>query len=434
MTSSATHSLAASAGLRLAKYSLGVGDRFAHQARAQLRACVMAAQRGVEIIPVWNKSNREHLIVGSKPGSVRAAAEKAVRELAWTRPFHVDADHINLDTVDGFLPSCDFYTLDVAYAIGKPPQRSAIGAFIGGHPELLRPLELQDRGFSRQLSREELAEIATKYLFATQEAGRIYRHIEGALGMGAFITEVSMDETDNPQSPAELLVILAALSDEGIPLQTIAPKFAGRFNKGVDYVGDVAQFEVEFRSDLAVIAHAIQVYGLPAQLKLSIHSGSDKFSIYPAIRRTLRDTGAGVHVKTAGTTWLEELVGLAEAGGDGLGLAKEIYAEAHAHREELCAPYATVIDISAGRLPSPQQVNGWSSPQFANALRHDPKCPEYNSDFRQLLHVGYKVAAKLGQRYLDMLVACEDSISRNVIANLYERHITPIFLAGDASA
>ncbi|MBZ5629127.1 MAG: tagaturonate epimerase family protein [Acidobacteriia bacterium] len=434
MTSSATHSLAFSAGLRLAKYSLGVGDRFAHQARAQLRACLMAAQRGVEIVPVWNKSNREHLIVGSRPGSVRAAAEKAVRELGWTGPFHVDADHINLDTVDGFLQSSDFYTLDVAYAIGRPPQPSKIDAFIDGHPELLRPMELQGRGFSRQLSPQGLAEIATKYLFATQEAGRIYRHIESALGPGAFITEVSMDETDTPQSPAELLVILAALSDEGVPLQTIAPKFTGRFNKGVDYVGDVSQFEVEFRSDLAVIAHAIDAYGLPAQLKLSIHSGSDKFSIYPAIRRALRDTGAGVHVKTAGTTWLEELVGLAEAGGDGLALAKEIYAEAHAHRDELCAPYAAVIDIGAEKLPSPLQVNGWSSRQYADALRHDPKCPEYNSDFRQLLHVGYKVAAKLGQRYLDMLVACEDSISRNVIANLYQRHITPIFLAGDASA
>ena len=433
MTSSATQPLASSAGLRLARYSVGVGDRFAHQARAQLRACLMATQRGVEIVPVWNKSNREHLIVGSKPESVRAAAEIAVRELGWTKPFHVDADHINLDTVDGFLPTSDFYTLDVAYAIGKPPHPSAIDAFIGGHPELLRPIELQGCGFN-QLSRESLAAIATKYLFATQEAGLIYRHIESALGTGAFITEVSMDETDTPQTPAELLVILAALSDEGIPLQTIAPKFTGRFNKGVDYVGDVAQFEVEFRADIAVIAHAIGVYGLPAQLKLSVHSGSDKFSIYPAIRRALRDTGAGVHVKTAGTTWLEELVGLAEAGGDGLALAKEIYAAAYAHRDELCAPYAAVIDISAERLPAPQEVSGWSSRQFADALRHDPRCPEYNPDLRQLLHVGYKVAAKLGRRYLDMLVACEDSISRNVIANLYERHLTPFFLAEDASA
>ena len=93
-------------------------------------------------------------------------------------------------------------------------------------------------------------------------------------------------------------------------LQTIAPKFTGRFNKGVDYVGDLAQFEKEFNDDLAVIAHAIAQYGLPNNLKLSVHSGSDKFSIYPIIGNALRRTGAGVHVKTAGTTWLEELIGL----------------------------------------------------------------------------------------------------------------------------
>ena len=119
-----------------------------------------------------------------------------------------------------------------------------------------------------------------------------------------------------------MLLILAAISDEGIPIQTIAPKFTGRFNKGVDYFGDVAQFETEFRSDVAMIAHAVRAYGLPANLKLSVHSGSDKFSIYASIRRTIRDTGAGVHVKTAGTTWLEEVIGLAEAGGEGLALAK----------------------------------------------------------------------------------------------------------------
>jgi putative heme-binding domain-containing protein len=125
-----------------------------------------------------------------------------------------------------------------------------------------------------------------------------------------------MDETDSPQTPAELLIILAALSDQHVPIQTIAPKFTGRFNKGVDYVGDVAQFEKEFNDDLAVIAHAIKHFGLPETLKLSVHSGSDKFSIYPAIRRALQRSGAGLHVKTAGTNWLEELIGLAEAGGD----------------------------------------------------------------------------------------------------------------------
>src|SRR6266567_1630808 len=87
--------------------------------------------------------------------------------------------------------------------------------------------------------------IAGKYLHAVQEAGRIYRHIAAAKGEGQFITEVSMDETDSPQTPPELLVILAAVADEKIPIQTIAPKFTGRFNKGVDYAGDTAQFAAE---------------------------------------------------------------------------------------------------------------------------------------------------------------------------------------------
>ena len=415
--------------LQLAKYSVGVGDRFAHQAKAQLHACVLTGQQGVEVIPVWNKSNREHLVVGSNPGSVRSAAEAAVRELGWTRPFHVDADHINLETVDGYLESSDFFTIDVAAMIGKPAPPADVEGFLERHPEFQKPIEFPGSARPLEISREAVTQIAGKYLFAVSEAARIYRRIEAAKGKGSFITEVSMDETDSPQTPGELLVILAALADEGVPLQTIAPKFTGRFNKGVDYAGDPAQFESEFRCDVAVIAHAVRAYNLPATLKLSVHSGSDKFSIYPAIRRAVRDLGAGVHVKTAGTTWLEELIGLAEAGGDGLALAKEIYVEAFAHRDELCAPYATVIDIDAGRLPAPGDVQAWSSSQYVNALRHDPKCAEYNSSFRQLLHVGYKVAAKLGQRYLDMLDACEQSIARNVTTNLYERHLKPIFLA-----
>ncbi len=168
---------------------------------------------------------------------------------------------------------------------------------------------------------------------------------------------------------------------------------------------------------------------MPANLKLSVHSGSDKFSIYASIRRTIRDTGAGVHVKTAGTTWLEEVIGLAEAGGEGLALAREIYADAYAHREELCAPYAAVIDIDPRELPAPETVNIWNSNRYTKALRHDQGCWEYNPSFRQLIHVGYKVAAKMGKRYLDMLDRCEDSISRNVTTNLYERHLKPIFLA-----
>lgn len=419
--------------LRLHKYSFGVGDRFAHQARAQLRACMMAAERGVEIVPVWNKSNREHVTVGSEPASVRAAADAAVRDLGWARPYHVDADHINLTTVDRFLDASDFYTIDVADAIGRPADGADVEAFLKRHPELAGRLEVPGINVLLETTREGLARIAGKYLFAVQEAGRIYRHIEAKKGAGRFITEVSMDETDSPQTPPELLVILAAIAGEKIPIQTIAPKFTGRFNKGVDYAGDLAQFEREFSDDLAVIAHAVKRYGLPDNLKLSVHSGSDKFSIYAPMARALRKFDAGVHVKTAGTTWLEELIGLAEAEGEGLDLARDVYAKAYADREALCAPYAAVIDIDPKRLPAPGEVRQWSSGQFTEALRHVPACPKFNPHFRQLLHVGYKVAAKMGKRYLELLEACEDSISRNVTENLYQRHIEPLFITSTTS-
>src|SRR6202043_4145500 len=155
--------------------------------------------------------------------------------------------------------------------------------------------------------------------------------------------EISMDETDLPQKPIELLVILAAVADEKIPIQTIAPKFTGRFNKGVDFRGDVEAFTREFSADLAVVAHAIREYDLPDSLKLSIHSGSDKFSLYAHVRDAIQSAGAGLHLKTAGTTWLEEITGLARAGGSGLDSAKEIYEQAYEQMEELCKPYATVV-------------------------------------------------------------------------------------------
>ena len=251
--------------LMLAKYSFGVGDRFAHQANAQLRAGECAAEHSLPIVPVWNKSNREHVIVGSQPESVRTAAEATVRELGWPQPFQVDADHIHLETVDGFL------------------------------------------GFRRLL------------------------HARG--GGGDWATP-------------------AACGRDGV--------------------------EVPLR-------------------------GRRGCANLPSHRSCLV-------------------------------LAKEIYAEAFSHREELGAPYASVIDIEGAKLLAPGAVAKWTAAPYLSALRHDNKCREYNPSFRQLIHVGYKVAAKLGGRYLDMLDACDASIARNVTTNLYERHLKPIFLSQRVSA
>ncbi len=414
--------------LPLGKFSFGMGDRFGHQGRAQLQACILASQLGAEFIPVWNKSNREHSFIGTEPSSLRAEADAAVKALGWKKSYHVDADHIRLETVDRFIAPSDFFTLDVADSIGKPASAAEVKAFVDRHPELTGTIAIPhiDRPF--EISRAEVERVANKFLLATQDAGKIYQHIARAKGAVNFITEVSMDETDSPQTPTELLIILAALADQKIPLQTIAPKFTGRFNKGVDYVGDVQQFEKEFNDDLAVIAFAIQQYGLPLTLKLSVHSGSDKFSIYEPIRKALKKFGAGVHLKTAGTTWLEELIGLAEAGGDGLEIAKEIYAYAIGHVDEFCAPYASVIDIDKAKLPTAAEVNGWSSRQFTAALRHDQKNPAFNPSFRQLLHVSFKVAAKQGDRYYAALKKHEAVIAKNVTGNLFERHMKPLFV------
>lgn len=424
--------------LTLAKYSFGVGDRFAHQARAQLRACILASQAGAEVVPVWNKSNREHTTIGSEPDSVRVAADAAVHALHWTNPYHVDADHIRLETVDGFLTSSDFYTIDVADSIGQPAATSDVTAFVARHPELAGRLTIPGIETPFETTSADVQRVAAKFLLAVQQAGQIYRYIadkKGASGSNDnFITEVSMDETDSPQTPPELLIILAALADEKIPLQTIAPKFTGRFNKGVDYVGDIAQFEQEFNDDLAVIAYAVEKYGLPASLKLSVHSGSDKFSIYAPIRRALARFDAGLHIKTAGTTWLEELIGLAESDGEGLALAKEIYAQALHKREALCAPYAAVIDVDVSKLPDEEVVNGWTAAQYVSAVRHDQSNPDFNPSMRQLLHVGYKIAAQMGDRYLNMLDTCETAIARNVTDNLYERHLKPLFVGIDGVA
>ncbi len=394
-----------------------MGDRFGHQGKAQLRACQLATELGAHFVPVWNKSNREHSFIGTEPSSLRAEGA-----------YHVDADHIRLETVDRFIAPSDFFTIDVADSIGKPAAAADVKTFVDRHPELIGTVSIPHIDHPFAITRAEVERVANKFLLATQDAGKIYQHIVKAKGAEHFITEVSMDETDSPQTPPELLIILAAIADQKIPIQTIAPKFTGRFNKGVDYVGDVKQFEKEFNEDLAVIAFAIKKYGLPPSLKLSVHSGSDKFSIYEPMRRALKKFDAGVHIKTAGTTWLEELIGLAEAGGDGLEITKEIYAYAMEHVDEFCAPYASVIDIDKKKLPSAAVVNGWSSQQFTDALRHDQKNPGYNPSFRQLLHVSFKVAAKKGDRYLNALKKHEAIVAKNVTENLFERHMKPFLL------
>jgi len=412
---------------KLPRFTFGMGDRFAHQGEAQLSAVQSAAARGVPLHPVWNKSNREHTLIGTKPDDLREEADAAVRALGWTAPYFVDADHINLHTVDGFLAASDFFTLDVADYSGKPASPEAMAAFLEKRSGLVGRHQLPLVDEPLEITRNDLERTAGKFLWAMEEAGRIYRHIGAAKPADSFAVEVSVDETDTPQTPGELLIILAMIADEGIPAQTIAPKFTGRFNKGVDYVGDLAAFEREFDADLAVLAYAVREFGLPDSLKISVHSGSDKFSLYPIIRKLLARHGAGLHLKTAGTTWLEEVAGLAEAGGEALAIAKEIYAAALPQAEELIKPYAPVVDIDISTLPAIATVGGWSSQDFVSVLNHDAACPKYDPQFRQFIHVAFKIAAGMGARYTDALKLNRAIIGRRVHDNLLKKHIEPLF-------
>lgn len=413
--------------MKIEKYSIGIGDRFGKQGKAQLSALAEAKKRGLSVVPVWNKSNREHSIIGTRPENVKAEADAAVKALGWKDSHYVDADHISLKNVDGFIEASNFFTLDVADFIGKPAEGDAIKSFVKKHGKYAGTLKIPGVTGALKVTEKQIETIAGKFLFAAQEAGRIYKHVEKEKGKDKFITEVSFDESDVPQTPLEMFFILAAIADEGVPAQTIAPKFTGRFNKGVDYVGDIKVFEREFNDDIAVVAFAVKEFGMPASLKLSVHSGSDKFSIYEPIRKALQKTGAGLHLKTAGTTWLEELCGLAEAGGEGLVIAKEVYFAAHSRLDEMCKPYATVIDVNPVKLPAPVAVANWTSSQFVAALRHVPSCREFNPSFRQLLHVGYKVAAEMGGRYLKAVDKFEEVVAKGVHDNLLERHIMKVF-------
>ena len=412
----------------LGKYSFGIGDRFSHEGKAQLSALIEGAGKfPFEFVPVWNKSNREHQIIGTEPSDTRREADEAVKALGYGKSYFVDADHINMNNVDRFVDSSDFFTIDVADYIGKPADATSTAEFVKNNMKYSGTLRIPGIEEPFSVDRNLLEILAGKYLFAAQEAGRIYRHIADRKGADNFVTEVSMDEVDAPQTPIEIFFILSALAQEGIPAQTIAPKFTGRFNNGVEYVGDTAQFEKEFREDLLVIDFAVKEFGLPQGLKLSIHSGSDKFSIYPIMGPLIRQYDKGIHIKTAGTTWLEENIGLALADAKALELAKKIAISALGRMEELCIPYATVIDINPANLPTAEQIASWSGDQYARALRHNQQDPLYNPDFRQLVHVSYKIAAEMSSEFYADLERNADVVAQQVKENILDRHIARLF-------
>jgi hypothetical protein len=413
--------------MHIEKYSFGLGDRFGKEGESQLEAVLDINNLGIAVVPVWNKSHREHSIVKTTQESVAKEAANAVEAKGWTGNYYVDADHIGLSTVDGFMDYSNFFTIDVAHFINQPVADDIKVSFKRRYDHYIGKLSIPGIEQEMEVTAGFFESFADKYLLAISEVKKIYDHIEKKKGKDNFIPEVSMDECEVAQTPFELFFILAELKSQGVEVQTIAPKFTGLFAKGIDYIGNTEVFAREFDQDVAVVKYAAGEFGLPRNLKLSVHSGSDKFSIYNVIKTSLKKYDAGIHIKTAGTTWLEEVNGLAQAGGEGLEIAKKIYKNSLTRYDELTKPYATVLDIDKSQLPLAEEISSWSGPRFSSALTHNQVCPDYNPSFRQLVHVGYKIAVELGSEFADALIKYREIISHNVKFNILERHLKQLF-------
>ncbi len=403
----------------IARFSFGMGDRFGREGKVQLRAIQEINRLGFPVIPVWNKSNREHELTGTTQEAVRREAEEAVRANNWSDKFYVDADHITMANVEKFIDFSDFFTIDVAGSIGKPADQAIRKDY------LRRTVRPSIQGFEEQLGNYDLAIFADRYLNAIQEIKRLHDFIVGR--RPGSIIEISMDEVASAQSPLDLYFLLKELKYLDIEPHTLAPKFTGLFPKGVDYEGDTEEFANELEEDIRILKIAEDQMEFSHAIKLSIHSGSDKFSIYPAIRDLCRKYGSGIHVKTAGTTWLEEVIGLSRGGGDGLRIAKEIYAQGMSRFSELAAPYESVLHIDTSKLPPPKEVMTWNSAHLAKTLIHEKTCSDYNPHFRQLIHISYKIAAEMGLEFMDALEHYREPIEEQVYVNLFNRHLQKLF-------
>ena len=273
-----------------------------------------------------------------------------------------------------------------------------------------------------------IAAAARKFLAAVREAGRIYRTYRPGQRRPAPVIEVSMDETDRPQTPIELLSFWPRVAEEGIPVQTIAPRFVGRFNKGVDYVGDVARVSSTIRAKIWPSSPLRSGNFLAGEPEAERAFRQRQVRPLPADARSPQK----IRRRRASEDGRHHVAGGTDRPGHGrrrrLANRQGRVPGGVAAVRGVVAPYASVVDIDRPSLPSPEVVAGWDGEAFAAALRHDAACPAYSPDLRQLLHVGYKVAAEMGDRFTAALEQTRCGDCRQRYAQLYERHIRPLFL------
>jgi hypothetical protein len=391
--------------------SAGFGDRLGLATPGH----VQAARLFESIAPIFaQQSVRENARTGRTPQQVMDDATWGLFQEGWREPWGADADHLKTPAdVDAFVAAgYTFYTIDPGDHVDNEAHTASLEALkdkihalpwaeLEDSPEGLheryldRHFEVED--FILEFNQTTLARAAAKYGRAVAHTVRMYRHL--AAQTDSFELEVSVDETETPTSPEEHFYIARELERLGVKWVSLAPRYVGRFEKGVDYIGDLDEFETELARH-AAIARAFGPY------KLSIHSGSDKFSIYPIIAELTKGL---VHLKTAGTSYLEALRAVAQVDTD---LFWEILAFARERYETDRATYHVSAQLS--EVPAPDAVGDADLPGLLDQF-----------DARQVLHVTFgSVLDRFGDRLLATLHGHEKT-HHTLLASHFERHLSP---------
>jgi len=406
--------------------SIGCGDRLGLATPGHVRA----VRQSPRVAPVFaQQSIREMVRSGRTPEQVMDDATWGVFQEGWRAGFGADADHLKTTADVDLCVDAGFtmYTVDPGDHVDNEAATASLDELVQrvealpwnmleSSPEELRAaylgktFDLGD-GVVISFSDETLLRAAAKYGRAVAHAVTMYHHLAGRMGGPGsgqnFELEVSVDETETPTTPQEHFFVASELRRLGVHWVSLAPRFVGRFEKGVDYIGDIEQFEAELVKHVA-IARALGPY------KLSVHSGSDKFSIYPIIAQLAGDL---VHLKTAGTSYLEALRALASIAP---ALFREILGFARVRYDADRATYHVSADPA--KVPWPDQL---SDAELAGVLD--------TFDGRQVLHVTFgsvltardpRGGYRFRERLLDALRADEEVYYATLEKHL-GRHLAP---------
>jgi len=396
--------------------SFGFGDRMGSATAGHIQAMrSTGADRTVG--PIYaQQSVRENTRTGRTPQQVLDDAMWGVFQEGWRTAWGADADHVKeiADLAPFVAAGYTFYTIDPSDYVDNAAQtdtpetlRDKVARLpweqLGTSYQAMRerycaaPFELG--GLTLQFSEPVLLRALAKYGRAISHTAAIADALTAQVQGGRYDLEVSVDETDTPTSIYEHFLIANELHARGIPVASVAPRFVGKFQKGVDYMGDIAQFEAELINHAAIMDH----FG---SYKLSIHTGSDKFSIYPIIARHAH---GHVHVKTAGTSYLEALRLVARYDP---ALFRAMLDHAREHFEHDRKTY--FLDAQLSKVPAGEQVPDADLPDLLNQF-----------DARQVLHVAFGSILDAYGDQLRSLIGAHEEAFRRGLEQHFARHLNP---------